>query len=510
MRYFPFFFDLRGARALIVGGGEVAARKAELLARAGAAPRVVAPEVLPRLADLARDAGGEVRKRPYRKTDLRQCRVAVSAARDRRLNLRVRSDARAASVPVNVVDQPDLCDFIFPAFADRDPVCVAVSSGGASPVLARILRNQLEFQLPNQLGDLANFCEERRPQVQRVLPPKRRRHFWESVLNHGGIESAILNGDRSRAERLFEKTLAEFSAGPESFGPEPFGSESSGPESFGPKPFGPERSGPERSESEPSVGEVFLIGAGPGDPELMTFKGRRLLQKADVVFYDRLVSRGVLDLARRDAEKIFVGKTRARKVASQEEIHSALIDRARGGDLVARLKGGDPFVFGRGGEEAAALARAGIPFQVVPGITAANGCAAFAGIPLTHRGVARAVRLETAYREDMMSPERWKRLAGDREATLVFYMAGASLSAVADNLMLGGKSPQTPAAVVCGGTTGAQKVIRGALQNIAARGAKKVFSPALIIVGEAAGLGESLRWFSGSESDSEVPFSRIA
>ena len=214
-------------------------------------------------------------------------------------------------------------------------------------------------------------------------------------------------------------------------------------------------------------------------------------------------------MARRDAEKILVGKTRARKVCAQAEINSALIRRAQSGDLVARLKGGDPFIFGRGGEEAEALGRAGVPFQVVPGITAATGCAAFAGIPLTHRGVARAVRFETAYREDMMSAGRWRRLAADREATLVFYMTGAVVSALADNLILGGKSPGTPVAVVSGGTTSAQKVVRGNLQNIADRAKGEMFSPALIIIGEVAKQNDALQWFSG-EAGAEPPFSQIA
>ena len=477
MRYFPFFFNLRATRVLIVGGGAVAARKAEILARAGAQIRVVAPEISPQLAEIVRKNNGEIRPRHYRKTDLRQCRIAVCAAGIPRLNQRVHKDAVAAAVPLNVVDQPKLCDFIFPAFADRDPVCVAVSSGGASPVLARNLRNKLESELPAQLGKLADFCEKHRAQVQGKLPEKVRRRFWESVLDKSPAASALLNGDEPRADRLLRESLNQFAS------------------QFG--------------AGKNPVGEVFIIGAGPGDPELMTFKGRRLLQKADAVFYDRLVSREILDLARRDAEKILVGKTRARKVCAQAEINSALIRRAQNGDLVARLKGGDPFIFGRGGEEAEALGRAGVPFQVVPGITAATGCAAFAGIPLTHRGVARAVRFETAYREDMMSAERWRRLAADREATLVFYMTGAVVSALADNLILGGKSPRTPVAIVSGGTTSAQKVVRGSLQNIADRAKGEIFSPALIIIGEVAKQNDALQWFSG-EAEAEPPFSQIA
>ena len=464
MRYFPFFFDLQDAQVLIVGGGVVAARKGELVSQAGARIRVVAPNVVPQLVRLVQQNGGEIRRRHYRKTDLHGCKVVVCAAGLTNLNARVRADAKAARVPLNVVDQPKLCDFIFPAIVNRNPVCVAISSGGAAPVLARIIRNKLEAETPAKLGKLASLCEKYRAQVQARLPEKMRRRFWEAVLNDDAILSAALSGSEAReaeAEGLLRESLEQFAQEVDAGGGAGAG-------------------------AGRGRGEVFIIGAGPGDPELMTFKAHRLLQKADVVFYDRLVSREVLELARRDAEKIFVGKTRARKVVSQERINQALVRRARAGEVVARLKGGDPFIFGRGGEEAAALAKAGVAFQVVPGVSAANGCAASAGIPLTHRGVARAVRFETAYRQDMMSPERWRRLADDREATLVFYMSGADLSAVADNLTLGGRSPQTPVAVVSAGTTSAQVVARGTLRNIAARAKGGMFSPALIIVGEVA------------------------
>lgn len=494
MRYFPFFFNLRGARVLVVGGGGVAARKAALLARAGARLRVAAPDIRPQLAELVRASGGELRARAYRKTDLRGCRVAVAAAGLAPLNRRIRRDAQAAGVPLNVVDQPELCDFIFPAFADRDPVCVAVSSGGASPVLARMLRNRAEAELPANFGALAVFCEKHRPRVQCALPEKIRRRFWEAVLRPGPLVSAVLNGDDAQADALLQQALDQFNSGAN---PNTDSSSDSGANSLSDFRAG---------------GEAYLIGAGPGDPELMTFKAQRLLQQADVVFYDRLVARDIVDLARRDAEKIFVGKTRARKTFSQADINAMLIRRARAGERVARLKGGDPFVFGRGGEEAEALAAAGIPVQIVPGVSAANGAAAAAGIPLTHRDIARAVRLETAYREDMMSPARWRRLARDEQATLVFYMAGASLSAVADNLVLGGKPPGAPVAVVCGGATPAQKVIRGTLGNIAQRAAGQLFSPALIIVGEVVNI--SLQNFAADnnsvDNDNALPFFQIA
>ena len=452
MEYFPFFFDLRGRAALIVGGGEVARRKGELLSRAGARLIVAAPDIVAPLAILAENTGGEAKRREYNAADIDGCVVAVAATDDDSLNRRVCEDGRARGVPVNVVDCPALCDFIFPAIVDRAPLTVAVSSGGASPVLARRVRSRIEMLLPPSLGKLGAWCAAQRAKVQAALPSLRRRAFWERILD-GAAAEAVLAGNESRGDKLLEEELQRF------------------------------------ADSESPLGEVYLIGAGPGAADLLTLRALRLLQKADVVVHDRLVSAEVLELARRDAEKIFVGKRRDVHSATQEEIHSVLIRHARRGLQVARLKGGDPFIFGRGGEEMAALRAAGIPFQTAPGITAALGCAAAAGVPLTHRGVAGGVRFCSAPPSDeFAAADYWRRLAEDRECTLAFYMAGASLAATAKNLVAAGRAANTPAAVICAGTTGAQRIVFGDLSDIAAKAAEHLISPSLFFAGEVVGL----------------------
>ena len=436
---------------LVVGGGEIALRKVRLLARAGARLAVVAPRILPETAAAAEESGGEVLRREYAAADVCGCAAAVSATDNDGLNRRVCADARAAGVPVNVVDNPALCDFIFPAVVDRGAVVAAVSSGGASPVLARRLRAKIEEMLPPFLGRLGDFCAKFRGRVQGALPAERRRLFWEKIID-GAAAEAALSGDNAGAEALLEEELRRFSA------------------------------------DKNGRGEVYLIGAGPGAADLLTFRAHRFLQKADVVVYDRLVSAEVLELSRRDAERIFVGKRRGSHAASQEEINRLLVSRARDGLRVARLKGGDPFIFGRGGEEMLALRAAGVSFHIAPGITAACGVAAAAGIPLTHRGVAGAARFCAARRGDMEDAEYWRRLAEDGDCTLLFYMSGESLGRIAENLAAAGRAPETAAAVVCAGTLAGQKVITGDLSNIAARAESFIVSPALLIVGDAAAL----------------------
>ena len=467
MQYFPFFFDLRGRRTLIVGGGDVALRKAELLAAAGAKVSAVSPHIIPPLAKIIKKSGGYALRRQYAFSDIHNCTAVVSATNDKSINLQVSIDARKQHVPVNVVDNPDLCDFIFPAIVNRDPVVVAVTSSGASPVLARRIRAQIEESLPAALGQLCLFCARFRDSVKNALPSPKRRLFWEEFMN-GPAADAALNGDDSQAHKLAQEELQQFAG------------------------------------NISKTGQVYLIGAGPGDPDLLTFRAHRLLQKADVVVYDRLASAGVLALARRDAEKIFVGKRRDCHAASQDEINSMLVDYASQGLCVARLKGGDPFIFGRGGEEMLALRDNNIPFQIVPGITAAAGCAAAAQIPLTHRGAATGVRFCTAYRKDMHDNNYWRRLAEDSDSTLAFYMAGALIYEVAQNLISAGRNPHTPAAVICAGTTSAQQAVFGSLSDIAQR-AKDAFSPAMLIVGDSAALHSDIK-----PKTAELPFTPVA
>lgn len=469
MEYFPFFFDLRGRTTLIVGGGEVALRKGELLARAGARLVVAAPDIVAPLAALALQNGGEARRREYVAADMDGCVVAVAATDDDALNRRVRADGRKRGVPVNVVDNPALCDFIFPALVDRSPLVAAVSSGGASPVLARRVRARLEMLLPPATGRLCEWCAKFRDRVRATIPAARRRAFWERTLD-GAAAEAVLAGDEKRGGELLDEELRRC------------------------------------ADSAAPAGEVYLIGAGPGAADLLTLRALRFLQKADVVVYDRLASAEVLELARRDAEKIFVGKRRDFHSATQEQINAILISHARRGLRVARLKGGDPFIFGRGGEEMLALRAAGVPFQTAAGVTAALGCAAAVGVPLTHRIAAGGVRFCTAHRRDNRGAEYWRRLAEDADCTLAFYMAGASLAETAENLVAAGRAADTPAAVICAGTTAAQRVIVGALSDIAARAEKVLVSPALLVIGDVV----SLRCEIAPPMEMEPPFPQLS
>lgn len=466
MRYFPFFFDLQRRRVLIVGGGDVAERKALLLARAGAVLIIAAPRIGKSLQTLAEQTGGESRHKSFAAADLDGCVAAVVAVGDEVVNEQVVIAARQKRVPVNVVDNPRRCDFIFPAIAERSPVVAAVSSGGASPVLARIWRAKLEEQMPPRLGELAQMFGEWRDAVCDSLPSDRRRAFWESAADSPAAEAALA-GDADKAQRQMQKQLREFADADNADG------------------------GGFRHQYHKAGGEVYLIGAGPGDADLMTFRAHRLLQKADVVVYDRLVSAAVLDLARRDAKKIFAGKCRGSSTFSQADINALLIRYAESGLKVARLKGGDPFIFGRGGEEMAALRAAGVSYIIVPGVSAANGCAAAAGIPLTQRQVASGLRFVTVRGDE--DKRFWQSLADDENSTLVFYMAGAGVSAICDNLMASGRNKQTPAALVCAGATPSQRVFCGMLCTIAAKTAGAAFSPSLFVVGAVAAFGEECK-----------------
>ncbi|APZ42887.1 siroheme synthase CysG [Acidihalobacter ferrooxydans] len=450
MDYLPIFMNLRGQRCLVVGGGEVAARKAALLLKAGARLRVVAPRLASPAHELlaARD-DVELLRAPFNPGHLDGCVLAVAATDQQAVNRRVHALATARGVPVNVVDQPALCSFIFPAIVDRAPVTIAVSSGGAAPVLTRLLRRKLESTIPAGYGRLAALAGALRDKVRTRLDSLRaRRLFWEQALE-GPAAEAALAGDVPGAQAMLERELDGFGV---------------------------------------PAGEVFLIGAGPGDPDLLTFKALRLLQKADVVVYDRLVPEAIVDLARREAERIYVGKRRGEHSLPQEDISRRLAELARQGKKVARLKGGDPFVFGRGGEEIETLAAAGVPFQVVPGITAASGCAAYAGIPLTHREHAQSVRFVTGHTRDGRLDLDWACLIDTRE-TLVFYMGLANLETICAELRAHGMAAETPAALIERGTLPGQRVHTGTLADLpASAAAAQAASPALLIVGGVVGL----------------------
>ncbi|WP_438282574.1 siroheme synthase CysG [Pseudomonas alabamensis] len=463
MDYLPLFHKLHGAQVLVVGGGEIALRKARLLADAGAALRVVAPEVDGQLAAMAREGGGEVQVRGYQTSDLDGCRLVIAATDDPALNAQVSADAQLRSLPVNVVDAPALCTVIFPAIVDRSPLVVAVSSGGDAPVLARLIRARLEAWIPAAYGELAGLAARFRHKVKTLYPDvNQRRGFWETVFQ-GPIAERQLAGQGAEAERLLQAMVDG----------------------------APVQQG----------GEVYLVGAGPGDPDLLTFRALRLMQQADVVLYDRLVAPAIIDMCRRDAERIYVGKRRAEHSVPQEQINRLLVELARQGKRVLRLKGGDPFIFGRGGEEIEELAEEGIPFQVVPGITAASGCSSYAGIPLTHRDHAQSVRFITGHLKDGSSNLPWSDLVAPAQ-TLVFYMGLVGLPTICAELIRHGRAASTPAALVQQGTTRNQRVFVGTLADLPDLVARhEVHAPTLVIVGEVVQLRDKLAWFEGAQHD---------
>jgi uroporphyrin-III C-methyltransferase/precorrin-2 dehydrogenase/sirohydrochlorin ferrochelatase len=457
MEYLPISIRLHDAPVVLVGAGSVAVRKARLLLRAGANLTVVAPEIAPELEHMLAESGGIWQQSHYRETDLHGQRLVVAATPDRAVNEQVYRDALALNLPVNVVDAPELCTFIFPSIVDRSPVTIAISSGGRSPVLARYLRRDIESKTPTALGRLAEFAGRARARVKEQLPDETaRRLFWEQVIE-GAVGEQVLIGNEARALELLEERLSQ--------------------------------------AGDFQGGEVYLVGAGPGDPDLMSFKAVRLLQSADVVLYDRLVSPTIVDLARRDAERIYVGKRRAEHAVPQLEINRLLVELARQGKRVVRLKGGDPFIFGRGGEEIELLAEHRIPFQVVPGITAASGAACYAGIPLTHRDHAQSVRFVAGHLKGGDLDLEWDQFLS-RGETLVFYMGLVGLPVICRELMSHGREADTPVALVERATTEHQRVITGTLATIAAEVEREQpQAPTLIIVGDVVRLHESLRWF---------------
>jgi uroporphyrin-III C-methyltransferase/precorrin-2 dehydrogenase/sirohydrochlorin ferrochelatase len=460
MDYLPIFIQLRGEPTVVVGGGQVALRKVELLLKAGARITVIAPQLHDELRALVERRQIDYLSLEFQPHHLDGVGLAVAATDSRAVNAAVSSAARARRVPVNVVDDPELSTFIFPAIVDRSPVIVAVGSSGNSPVLARRVRQQIEALLPARLGALARFVGDRRKDVQKALTPAQRRPFWERIIG-GLVGSRVLSGNEQGAQKAFDDELTASN-----------------------------RTEPEAGAESP-VGQVYLIGAGPGDPDLLTLRAVQLLQQADVILYDRLISDAVLDRARRDAERVFVGKeTGGDHHKTQQRIHDLLVSYAKRGLRVARLKGGDPFIFGRGGEEIEVLAEHGIPYIVVPGITAALGAAAAAGIPLTHRRLAQSVTFAAGHALDDDSLD-WRSLSQPHH-TVVFYMGVAQLPRIVARLREAGANPLLPAALIERGSLAEQRVVRGSISTIAQIAQdEKITPPALLIVGEVASLAKA-------------------
>jgi uroporphyrin-III C-methyltransferase/precorrin-2 dehydrogenase/sirohydrochlorin ferrochelatase len=457
MDFLPIFMNLRGQRCLVVGGGEVAVRKAALLQEAGAKVRVVSPELIGALKEQAADGVIEHRQGQFEPADLEGVALVIAATDDAAVNRQVSELARERQLPVNVVDNPELCSFIVPSIIDRSPVQIAVSTGGSSPVLARLLRARLEAAIPSAYGRLATMVEAFRDKVKaRFGNVNERRKFWEMVLQ-GKIAEMVFSGKDKAAEQALEQAIA--------------------------------------SGVEGDVGEVYLIGGGPGDPDLLTFRALRLMQQADVIVYDRLISKEVLDLTRRDAHRIYVGKERDNHSVPQDQINQLLVDLAKEGKRVCRLKGGDPFVFGRGGEEIETLTANGVNFQVVPGITAALGSSAYAGIPLTHRDYSQSVVFVTGHLKDGTMNLNWKGLAQPNQ-TIVFYMGLKGLPVICEKLMEHGLPADLPMALVQQATTPRQRVFTGTLGSMPQLiASEEIKPPTLIIVGNVVKLHDKLNWY---------------
>lgn len=492
----PLSFDLAGRRCLLIGAGELATRKARLLGKSAVRIDALAP--VPNAIDTTRHRalfstellslveGSDGKAHAISGKDLlvniepllSACALCIVADEtgllDHAATLAIVELCEKLNCPINVVDQPSLCSFTFPSIVDRQPVSIAIASGGNAPVLARQLREQFETMLPARLGELAELAGSYRPEVSnKVSGPGQRRRFWEQFFS-GKIAEHIYAGRASSADESAEQLLGEFAES--------------------------ERGDEAGASSGVDPGEVYLVGAGPGDPELLTLRALRLMQQADIVFYDRLVSDSILERVRRDAERVYVGKQRAKHAVAQPRINELLLEQARKGKRVLRLKGGDPFVFGRGGEELEHLRSAGIDFQVVPGVTAATGCAAYAGIPLTHRDHAQSVRFITGHLKSGELDLPWSEFLQPQQ-TLVFYMGLVGLPVICEKMMAAGRAAGTPVALIQQGTSDNQRVLVGTLATIAELAlVEQIKAPTITIIGDVVRLHEQLRWFDSSKS----------
>ena len=463
MDYLPIFMNLKQMSCLVVGGGGIAARKVSLLLKADAEVTVVSPALCDDLTRMLDSGKLTHEAREFEDADVKNRKVIIAATDNSDVNVRISELAHELNVPVNVVDHPELCSFIMPSIIDRSPVQIAISTGGASPVLARMIRTELEGRIPAEYGQLGSLVENYRSEVKSVFGDvEQRRDFWEHILN-GPVAEHVFAGKMDKAKAALEKAIEE-------------------------------------GKSQPKFeGEVYLVGAGPGDPDLLTFRALRLMQQADIVIYDRLVSPAIMELVRRDAEMVYVGKERDNHAVPQEGINELLVRHAQMGKRVLRLKGGDPFIFGRGGEEIDRLAEAGVAFQVVPGITAAAGCSTYSGIPLTHRDYAQSVVFVTGNLKNNTVDLNWKGLAIPNQ-TIVFYMGLRGVNIICEQLQAHGLPATTPAALVSQGTTPNHQTLIGDLSSLPSIVENnELKAPTLIIVGEVVSLHNKLKWFESEE-----------
>lgn len=462
MDYLPIFTNIKSQHCLIIGGGAVAARKADLFIQAGAIVTVVAPALKDEMKFHLSHGKIVWQMAVFSETIMQSLplpKLVISATDDQAVNEAAYHYFRAKDIPVNVADQTELCDFILPAIVDRSPMTIAVSTGGRSPVLARIMKSKLESMIPHGFSKLTELVGEYRQQVKnRIATGDGRKTFWETLLTGLFIDKAV-HGNKGEAESILVQKLAAFS----------------------------------QQQAHSEVGEVYLIGAGPGDPELMTFKALRLLQQADVILYDRLVAPEIVDMARREAERIYVGKKDKYHRVQQENISQMMVDLAKEGKRVARLKGGDPYIFGRGAEEAELLVENSVPFEVVPGITAAAGCSAYAGFPLTHRDYAQSVTLITGHQKAGDQKIDYARLAQSGD-TIVFYMGIKNAPEIQQGLLSNGMLDTTPVAIIENGTRANQKdTITDLASMTEVLAQNKIKPPALIVVGEVINVREKLK-----------------
>jgi uroporphyrin-III C-methyltransferase / precorrin-2 dehydrogenase / sirohydrochlorin ferrochelatase len=458
MEHLPIFINIKQKPTLVVGGGDIALRKINLLLKAQAKVDCLSPLFCEDINSLFKEGHITLINKSFEQTDIKDYSVIIAATDDSSVNSSISSIAHDKRIPVNVVDSPDLSSFIMPSIVDRSPVIIAVSSAGKAPVLARIIRAKLETVIPSAYGILAEIAGDYRQKAKdRFSKIKDRRAFWEATFS-GVIAEKVFSGRISEAKDDIEKQLND--------------------------------------SVEMKLGEVYLVGAGPGDPDLLTFKALRLIQQADVVLYDRLVSKGVMELVRRDSEIIYVGKKGGSdKSTRQADINDQLVTLAKSGKRVCRLKGGDPFIFGRGGEEIESLSENGIPFQVVPGITAASGCSSYAGIPLTHRDYSQSCRFVTAHLKNGTTNLPWDEFIIDQQ-TIVFYMALSGANYICEKLMEHGMDKDMPIAIIEKGTMPEQKVYISSLTELPNLIAKEdIHAPTLMIVGEVVKLNEKLNWY---------------
>ena len=458
MDHLPIFINTREKPCIVIGGGDIALRKINLLLKAKAKVDCLSPLFCKGIKNLSKDGHITLINKSFDQTDIKDYSIIIAATDDSSVNSSISAIAQVKKIPVNVVDSPELSSFIMPSIVDRSPLIIAVSSSGKAPVLSRIIRAKLETVIPSAYGILADIAGEYRQKVKdRFSTIKDRRAFWEIVFS-GVIAEKVFSGRISEAKKDIQRQLDD--------------------------------------ALEMDLGEVYLVGAGPGDPDLLTFKALRLIQQADVVLYDRLVSKGVMELVRRDSELIYVGKKGGSdKSTKQVDINDQLVELAKSGKRVCRLKGGDPFIFGRGGEEIESLSEHGIPFQVVPGITAASGCSSYAGIPLTHRDYSQSCRFVTAHLKNGTTKLPWEEFIIDQQ-TIVFYMALSGAKYICEKLMEHGMDKDMPIAIIEKGTMPEQKVYISSLIELPALLEREdIHAPTLMIVGEVVKLNEKLNWY---------------